>query len=553
MRRLLERLGGFVPVAVALAVPSVFIPTISSLPSAVDSFILPRASIVIAGACVGTGLALLTPRRPALGALRWPLVAAAGAALLAFAFSVSWPLSFAGSYTRYESLPMRLSYLGLLASAVWLIRGRLAREAVVPAFVLGVNVVSLIAVGQWLSGVNIASLIAEGQWLSNEPFRPDGNLGNANLLAALIAMALPLAVARGIRGGYFVAAWWVGVAVLVLGLLVSTSRSGGLGAMAGCLALAAFLVRRRFSARTGLVAGVGVTAAAVIGVAVTAIAVSPLSRLNDDPPSLRLHLWQDGIRMVLARPLTGWGEDTTGLAFGQFLSHNYAELVTFDRIHSGPLDIAATEGVIGLAALAWVLAVLFHGAWHSRFPGDVAGLTAALVGYSAWVVFNFDWAPATGAFWLLAGTAWSGVRLAESVPPPMVDGSRAAPRVGWRRSGIAVGAGIAAVVLAAMPMLADVWYYEGRADLSVRVDPLQARYHWSLGDALIGQGSLAKGADELRLAADFGETEPGLYVDLGDAEVRLGNITQARADYRRALVIDPYYTPASQRLANLKS
>jgi O-antigen ligase len=538
MRRLLERLGGFVPVAVALAVPTVFIPTISSLPSAIDAFILPRASIVIAGACVGTGLALLTPGGPGLGALRLPLAAAAGAALLAFAFSVSWPLSFAGSYTRYESLPMRLSYLGLLASAVWLMRGRLAREAVVPAFVLGVNVVCLIAVGQWLS---------------QAPFRPDGNLGNANLLAALIAMALPLAVARGIRGGYFVGAWWVGVAVLVLGLLVSTSRSGGLGAVAGCLALAAFLVRRRFAARTRLVAGVGVTAATVIGLAVTAITVSPLSRLNDDPPSLRLHLWQDGIRMVLARPLTGWGEDTTGLAFGQFLSHNYAELVTFDRIHSGPLDIAATEGIIGLAALAWVLAVLFRGAWRSRFPGDVAGLTAALVGYSVWVAFNFDWAPATGAFWLLAGTAWSGVRLAEAGPPSVGDGSRTAPHVGWRRSGLAVGAGIAAVVLAAMPMLADVWYYEGRADLSVKVDPLQARYHWSFGDALIGQGSLTNGAGELRLAADFGETEPGLYVDLGDAEVRLGNLTQARADYRRALVIDPYYTPASQRLANLKS
>jgi Flp pilus assembly protein TadD len=56
---------------------------------------------------------------------------------------------------------------------------------------------------------------------------------------------------------------------------------------------------------------------------------------------------------------------------------------------------------------------------------------------------------------------------------------------------------------------------------------------------------------ELRQAADLGETEPGLYVELGDREAQLGQAAQARADYRRALEIDPFYAPASQRLAAL--
>src|ERR1700694_3532260 len=113
VRHLLERVGAWLPAAVALALPITFIPLIS------DSYILPRASIVIAGACLGVGLSLLGPGSLGLGTLRWPLLTAALAALLAFAFSISWPLSLAGSYTRYESLPMRLSYLGLLVSAVW--------------------------------------------------------------------------------------------------------------------------------------------------------------------------------------------------------------------------------------------------------------------------------------------------------------------------------------------------------------------------------------------------------------------------------------------------
>jgi len=187
VQRLLGRLSGFLPAVVAGLLPIVFIPTAS------DTYILPRASLVIAGACLGVGLALLTQAGPRLGPLRWPLLAAAATAALAFAFSVSWPLSLAGSWTRYESLPMRLSYLGLLASAVWLLREQRHRDWVVAGFVFGTCVASLEGVQQWAAHV---------------AFRPDGNLGNANLLAALVAMAVPLAVDRALRGGVFVLAWW---------------------------------------------------------------------------------------------------------------------------------------------------------------------------------------------------------------------------------------------------------------------------------------------------------------------------------------------------------
>jgi Flp pilus assembly protein TadD len=57
----------------------------------------------------------------------------------------------------------------------------------------------------------------------------------------------------------------------------------------------------------------------------------------------------------------------------------------------------------------------------------------------------------------------------------------------------------------------------------------------------------------MRRAADLGESEPGLYLELGDAEAKLGRLADARRDYKRALQIDPYYAPASQRLADLGS
>src|SRR5258706_865408 len=438
MRLLLGRLGGYLPAAIAFGLPPAF------LPAAEGSFILPRASIVVAGACLAAGIALLSPGGPGLGRLRWPLIAGVGAAILAFLSSISWPLSFAGSYTRYESLPVRIAYLGLFAGAVWLTRGKRASDWVVAALVRGTGVACLEALLEFATQV---------------PYRPDGNLGNANLLGALIAMALPLAIARGLRGDRITVAWWLGAAILGAGLYVTTSRSGGLGALAGCLALVVFSLRGR-AAAIGAIASL-----AVIGAALLVIVLSPLQFLNDDPSRLRIHLWEDGLRMIAARPLTGWGEDSTGLAFGHFLSGDWASGITFDRIHSGPLDTAAVQGLLGIGAIAVILVILFRGAWQTRFAADVGALAAACIGYTVWVIFNFDLAPATAAFWLLAGTAWSAVRAAEveRLPPPVAPPGTSAP-ASWR-SGAAGAPALMAIGVGAPPLGAGTWDLQGRADL----------------------------------------------------------------------------------------
>jgi O-antigen ligase len=521
MRPLLERLGGFLPAAIALALPTVF------LPVAVDSYILPRVAVVIVGAGLGFALALLVPGRSSLGPLRLPLIAATSAAVVAFAFSVAWPASLVGSYTRYESVPIRLAYLGLLAAPVWLLADQRSRDRVIAAFVLGTSIASLQALWQEVLLVN-----------HQIDYRPDGNLGNANLLGALLAMAIPLAIARGLRGGRFAVAWWFGLAVMAGALVAATSRSGGLGALAGCIALVVFSLRGN-RAVWGAAAG-----AAIIGVALLVILFSPLRLLNDDPGPSRLHLWPDAVGMIAARPLTGWGEDATGLVFGGFLSGSWAPEV--DRAHSGPLDIAATQGLVGLAALAWVLVTWFRGVWRWRFTGSVGPLAAACVAYTVWVLFNFDWAPATGAFWLLAGTAWSGVRAAQADQAITEEAVPAVPA--WRPM-VAVTLAVAVGWFGVMPVLADVWYSQSRLDLAVIADPLQGKYHWALGQSLVANGSPTKGLDEMLLAGRLGESDPQLYVDIGDAERGLGRTADATAAYRMALHIDPYNLTARKRLA----
>jgi hypothetical protein len=528
-----QRLGNWYPVVVAAALPVVF------LPNLVDAYILPRASLVIAAACLGTGLALLVPGRKPLGALRWPLLAAAAAAVLAFAFSVSWPLSAIGGYTRYESLPMRLAYLGLLAVPVWLLRTPRTRAFVVVAVVLGTTVCAVEAISQ-----------------IGAPFRPDGNLGNANLLGALIAMAAPLCVSQLLRPHWTTVVLWGPCTILMaIGSIVSTSRSGWLAAFAGCCALVVFALRGRWAAIAAAVSGV------LVAVGLVVLLASPLRFLNADPGQTRVHLYLDAAHMIATRPLTGWGEEATGLVFGQFLSGDWSPGVTFDRTHSGPLELATTQGVLALVATGWLLFVIGRRLWAGRFetaearvsgvpiasvPAGAVG--AALVAYTVWVLFNFDWAPVTGLFWLLAGTGWSmagGGRSDEAAARV----ARWPPRQTAERLAAAIVLVAVAVAFGVLPVMAEAWYSDGRPDLAIRVDPLQAQYRRALGEALIQQGSAAEGLEQLRLAASLGETDPALYVELGDAELQTGNIDAARTDYRKALDVDPYWAPAQRRLS----
>jgi tetratricopeptide (TPR) repeat protein len=121
--------------------------------------------------------------------------------------------------------------------------------------------------------------------------------------------------------------------------------------------------------------------------------------------------------------------------------------------------------------------------------------------------------------------------------------------VRFARYTASVALAAAVVWLGLLPVLADVWYYQNRPDLSVIVDPLQGRYHWQLGQSLVAMGSTSRGLTQLELAAKLGESDPQLYVDLGDADQRLGRTAEAQAAYRMAVLIDPYFKPARDRLA----
>lgn len=514
------RPAAVLPAALLGLLPVLFIPI------CYDSYVLPRASLAIVGACLGLALCLIRPAevRRRLGVLCWPALAVAVAALLAGLFSAVPSLSLIGSYGRYESATMRLAYLALFISAAVLVRGELARRLAVWAFLAGCVIVSLEAV-------------YEGVYHTLP--RPDGNLGQANLLGALLAMAVPLCVNRTLRAP----GWALALVPIGAGLALSQSRSGWIGAFAGLLALApVLLTRNRLKA--------AIAVAAAVAAALGLVVASPLGHLNQDTGTARLHVWADSLPLIAGRPLFGWGEDALGLVFGAYLRGDWQPGATFDRVHELGLDLLAAQGLVGLAACA-----LFFGRWAWEVWGaapadaEVGGLLAAWAGYVVATSINFDWAPQTAPLWLLAGVAWSALadRSAATPPPappsPHVRGGRA---FGW------VLLTAAALVFGVAPVVADLAHYRGDDREAVGLDPLQPEYHRSLGLQEINGGDLPAGVAQLQTAARLGESDPEAFVALGDAQLRLGRSSDARASYQRALRLDRFDPTPRQRLAALR-
>jgi hypothetical protein len=425
-----------------------------------------------------------------------------------------------GTYGRYESLPMRLAYLGLFCGAAWLGERRLVTAA-------------------FLAGCGVAAGEAVWQALARMPFRPDGNLGQANLLGVLLAMAVPLALDRARLASRAARRGWLAlVALLAAGLAVSTSRSGWLAALVGACALALYLVPRR---RLAVVLGAG---ALVLALAAALLLASPLRHLNEDTGTARLGVWRDSLAVVADRPLLGWGEDTMGLVLGRHQTADWEPGHNFDRAHSLPLDLAATQGLAGLAACTWLFGTWWVAVWRRRDLPLAPGLAGAAAAYLPWALLNFDWAPATAAFWLLAGAAWPGLppgkggrtEASERPPHPHPPPQGGRERSGWRPVA-AIALALAGLALALPPLVADLELYAGRPDLAAAVDPLQAHYQAALGSL-----------EGLRRAAALGDPDPSTYVALGDAEARAGRPDAAAAAYREALARYPYDGPARQRL-----
>jgi O-antigen ligase len=533
-----------------------------------DSYVLPK--LLVARTLVIGLLILFVIRVVARGSLeikRTPLdlpwAAFLASALVSTILATSTNVAIFGTYTRYDGLLTIVTYAALFWLSVQSLSGPDDARGVLRTLLASGYVVAAIAVIQAVTG-----------YLGQEQVVPAyGTLGNPNVLGAFLLLLLPLAY------GELVAArsWSARILVLNAGVMLSTalllsfSRSAWLGAV---IAFIALLVGERRARVRLAIAGAGLLVILVVAVPASILVGGPglereleaRARSAADMStwqSSRLHIWRDSLSLIASRPVFGYGPDNVGLVFPRFQTGDWAAVPggtsqSIDKAHADTLQVAATQGLVGLAAYAFLMVAFIRTFWKGRRNRMALPIFAGWLGYEVTVQLNFSAPAAAMPFWIFAAAAmhsWSSDLSVVSFPI---------------RQRLAIGAGgvtIAAAILVgawwvALPYLADARLLKAvEADFSGNPDrgvaaAMQARELWpfesvyavEVGNLAYERGDWEAARVAYLDAAQLGSYNPAVYRRLALSDQHIGGRTdEAHAAAHKAVELDRF-DPANRAL-----
>jgi O-antigen ligase len=384
-----------------------------------------KVAVLVAAALVLSCLAVIDRifggHAPAGTPLRWPVLAGLGWFAVTTATSTDPTASLLGGEG---------SHVGLLTvaalAAVYFAAARVAPAELVRLLTVLVLAAGLV-VGYGLLQLHDLVSTWGGRWdpvpwaLSRAKPTVFATMGNANHLAGLLAMVLPLGLAllatvrhRPVR---------IPIAAVLAGcvaLLVATTARGAW--LAAAVAVTLFVVLLRSELRRWLGWALGGIAATALTVAAllagTAATKYPLADVAagagaQATASLRLQLWEAALRISADHPLLGVGPEAFGDVFPEYQTPEFIWSFGANRFANGPhnlmLDVVVGQGVAGLILLGWLLvvaAVLAARSWRA-LPAEpreplllLAGIVAALVAYLVQASFNTAY-PALGLWFVL--------------------------------------------------------------------------------------------------------------------------------------------------------
>jgi O-antigen ligase len=224
-----------------------------------------------------------------------------------------------------------------------------------------------------------------------EPNRLSSTFGNANHFAGYLEMTLPLLlglILTGLTGmkRFFMAC----IAVLLfLSLMLSLSRGGWIGAMAGLLFMAVVLLtEHRFKKRKVLVAlagGLCVMAFAVLTSTATVERILALEKTEG--LQARMMVWEGTVEMIKDHPVLGTGPGTFATVYTQY--HPPGFYRRYFAAHNDYLHLTAETGLPLIPVMIWMIIALYKNGFKKlNHPsrqvqgitlGAMAGITAILV------------------------------------------------------------------------------------------------------------------------------------------------------------------------------
>ncbi len=277
--------------------------------------------------------------------------------LLLFVITVAG-LAWSDSRRPDSSVLVMAMYIAFLFAAPSLIENRRDLERIIGAILIAASVLAVIALAQrflhvfeWRS-----YLLSEGAYRSNATF------ADPNILARYLVISITLAAILVLSTPPRRTTVYLALPTLALGTLgvVATGSRSGLGVLVICLFLAVLVspIQRPTKAKLLGVAACGVVLVLImllVGGGATADRLKSLTNISG-ALGRRTYLINGGWHMFLDNPLTGVG---TGNFQNQLLT-NYRHLIPYwgfdvSLSHTSVITIAAENGILGLAALAFAI------------------------------------------------------------------------------------------------------------------------------------------------------------------------------------------------------
>jgi O-antigen ligase/tetratricopeptide (TPR) repeat protein len=400
---------------------------------------------------------------------------------------------------------------------------------------------------------------------------------HTNVLAMLLVLVMPFLVLTVYRG---VVRWErlaaaAGVLVAAMALFLTLSRGAWAGAaVAITLTLAGMWVSQAVDERERMGAGVRWTDALPRGVSPTAIAaiggalalvvfgaLAFLARSSTRPGWLfrsslspREDAWRAGWHMFQDHVLTGAGPNSFGLLYGQY-SGKFP--VFTQHAHNGFLQLADDAGVLGLLALAAVVAAAGYMLVRTWREGSLDQRMLAVACAAALVGFGVHNVVDAGNIWKAPGIALAVVgaiiarNYLERPERPAAAAAAGSSRWDWRAAGwLAPRLALAALIV--VPFLA--WYridsahhdeYLAITDFNQRFD---AAHPTARADALREMQAAVNGDSSLAVyQLDLGQMQATTYQESQKQDGSL--IANAIVHLQRAVALDPRSDLAHANLA----
>jgi len=319
---------------------------------------------------------------------------------------------------RIPRSPLFIAFYGLVAvevlATVTATNGYVALYGEVGRY-LGLTthlVLALVAVGlavgldyphraSWLAWtLGAASLVAGGyaamqafgadpiRWTDRDSkLRPFGTFGNPDFYGQFLSVAIIAGIAIALFAGRGalrtrLAAGALAAMSAVL-LVITTTRGGVIGVIAGAIVLGILWLRRAGATRTALtrlgVGTLGLAAVLVVVVLTTQLGDRLVSATNLENVQDRVLIYTAGTQIFLDHPVLGVGFENFAVAYPRYAdAAGINKNRTQTSAHNWIIHLAATTGIVGLAATAALLVAFALHTWkRARDPEAIPLLTAA--------------------------------------------------------------------------------------------------------------------------------------------------------------------------------